>query len=49
MGRVFLGVSPGGRQVAIKLTLPEHAADREFRQRFAREIAAARDGQQPGS
>ena len=42
MGRVFLAVSPGGRKVAVKLMLPEHAADREFRQRFAREVAAAR-------
>jgi hypothetical protein len=42
MGRVFLGVSPGGRKVAVKLLLPEHAADRGFRQRFAREVVAAR-------
>jgi serine/threonine protein kinase len=42
MGRVFLGASPGGRKVAVKLLLPEHSADREFRQRFAREVAAAR-------
>jgi serine/threonine protein kinase len=42
MGRVFLGISPGGRKVAVKLVLPEHSADREFRQRFAREVAAAR-------
>jgi serine/threonine protein kinase len=42
MGRVFLGVSPGGRQVAVKLVLPEHSADKEFRQRFTREVAAAR-------
>ena len=42
MGRVFLGVSPGGRNVAVKLMLPEHSADKEFRQRFAREVAAAR-------
>jgi serine/threonine protein kinase len=42
MGRVFLGVSPGGRTVAVKLMLPEHAADSGFRQRFAREVAAAR-------
>jgi ABC-type branched-subunit amino acid transport system substrate-binding protein len=42
MGQVFLGTSPGGRKVAVKLILPEHAADREFRQRFGREIAAAR-------
>src|ERR1700685_2311336 len=42
MGRVYLGVSPGGRQVAVKLLLPEHSADTEFRRRFAREVAAAR-------
>ncbi len=42
MGQVFLGVSPGGRKVAVKLVLPQHAADEEFRQRFAREVAAAR-------
>jgi serine/threonine protein kinase len=42
MGRVFLGVSPGGRKVAVKLMHPEHSADSGFRQRFAREVAAAR-------
>jgi Protein kinase domain len=42
MGRVFLGVSPGGRKVAVKLMHPEHSADWQFRQRFAREVAAAR-------
>ena len=42
MGQVFLGESPGGRKVAVKLVLPQHAADGEFRQRFAREVAAAR-------
>jgi serine/threonine protein kinase len=42
MGQVFLGESPGGRKVAVKLVLPQHAADAEFRQRFAREVAAAR-------
>jgi serine/threonine protein kinase len=42
MGQVFLGESPGGRKVAVKLVLPQHAADDEFRQRFAREVAAAR-------
>lgn len=42
MGRVYAGVSPGGRKVAVKLVLPEHSADSEFRQRFAREVAAAR-------
>lgn len=42
MGRVFLAVSPGGRQVAVKLMHPEHSADSGFQQRFAREVAAAR-------
>ena len=42
MGRVFLGQSPGGRLVAVKLIRAELAADREFRARFAREVAAAR-------
>jgi len=42
MGRVFLGVSPGGRQVAVKLIHTAHATDRQFRERFTREIEAAR-------
>jgi len=42
MGRVFLGRSPGHRQVAIKLIRAEHVADPQFRERFAREINAAR-------
>ncbi|MFF5262900.1 WD40 repeat domain-containing serine/threonine protein kinase [Actinomadura viridis] len=42
MGEVFLGTSPGGRQVAIKLIRAEHAADVRFRARFAREVEAAR-------
>jgi len=36
MGQVFLGVSPGGRPVAVKVIRPEFAADPEFRRRFAR-------------
>jgi serine/threonine protein kinase len=42
MGRVFLGMSPGGRQVAVKLIHAGPAAGSQFRERFAREIAAAR-------
>jgi serine/threonine protein kinase len=42
MGRVFVGRSPGGRLVAVKLIHPELAADAAFRARFGREIEAAR-------
>jgi serine/threonine protein kinase len=42
MGRVFLGRSPGGRLVAVKVIHSELAADPEFRARFAQEVAAAR-------
>jgi len=42
MGQVFLGLSPGGRQVAVKIIHPAYASGRQFRQRFAREIEAAR-------
>ena len=42
MGRVYLGESPGGRKVAIKVVHPLYAKDPEFRSRFAREEAAAR-------
>ncbi|SOD62830.1 Serine/threonine protein kinase [Streptomyces zhaozhouensis] len=41
MGEVFLGRSPGGRSVAVKVIYPHLAAQREFRARFAREVAAA--------
>src|ERR1700734_3006232 len=44
MGQVFLGVSPGGRRVAVKLIHPAHAGTAQFRERFAREIEAARRG-----
>lgn len=42
MGRVYLGRSPGGRQVAIKVIRTELAEDADFRARFAREVSAAR-------
>jgi WD40 repeat protein len=41
MGQVYLGLSAGGRQVAVKVMLPGHAADPEFRRRFKREVEAA--------
>ena len=42
MGSVYLGRSPGGRQVAIKVIRPALAEDPGFRARFAREVSAAR-------
>lgn len=42
MGRVYLGHSPGGRLVAVKVVRPDLAEDPGFRRRFAREVAAAR-------
>jgi outer membrane protein assembly factor BamB len=42
MGRVFLGYSPAGRAVAVKVCHPEFAADPAFVHRFALEVAAAR-------
>ncbi|MDX3071688.1 serine/threonine-protein kinase [Streptomyces sp. MI02-7b] len=42
MGRVYLGRSPGGRTVAVKVVRSELADDLEFRTRFQREVEAAR-------
>ncbi|MFE2291580.1 WD40 repeat domain-containing serine/threonine protein kinase [Streptomyces sp. NPDC059452] len=44
MGSVFLGTSPGGRKVAVKLIKRELSAAPQFRERFAREVDAARVG-----
>ncbi len=42
MGRVYLGMSPAGRAVAIKVVHPDLASDTEFLRRFQQEVAAAR-------
>jgi serine/threonine protein kinase len=42
MGQVFLGVSPGGRPVAVKVIRADLAADAGFLARFQREIEVAR-------
>ena len=41
MGRVYLGQSPSGQLVAVKLIRPELADDPGFRQRFAQEVSTA--------
>jgi len=41
MGRVYLGISPGGGQVAVKVMHPQYAADSAFRERFKREAEVA--------
>ena len=42
MGQVFLGCSPGGRPVAVKLIRPDYADSGQFRSRFTREVEAAK-------
>ena len=39
MGQVFLGVSPSGRRVAVKLIHPVHAGEDHFRERFVLAIS----------
>jgi WD40 repeat protein len=36
MGQVFLGETPSGRRVAVKLIHPVYAMDAQFRERFTR-------------
>ncbi|MEV4673609.1 MULTISPECIES: serine/threonine-protein kinase [Actinomadura] len=42
MGEVFLGRSPGGRLVAVKVVAADLASDADFRRRFVEEVEAAR-------
>lgn len=42
MGRVYLGTSPSGRQVAVKVIRTDLVHRPDFRQRFRREVTAAR-------
>jgi serine/threonine protein kinase len=42
MGVVYRGITADGEPVAIKVIREEYADDREFRQRFAAEVAACR-------
>ncbi|MER5632896.1 protein kinase domain-containing protein [Streptomyces nitrosporeus] len=42
MGAVYLGRSPGGRTVAVKLVRPDLGQDAVFRARFRAEVTAAR-------
>jgi hypothetical protein len=42
MGVVYLGCTPAGRAVAVKIMRPDLAADPDFRIRFRQEIEAAR-------
>jgi serine/threonine protein kinase len=41
MGQVFLGMSAGGRPIAVKVIRTELATDPDFRARFRHEVAAA--------
>jgi serine/threonine protein kinase len=41
MGRVYLGISPDGGRVAVKVMHPHYAGDSAFRERFKREAETA--------
>jgi Protein kinase domain len=41
MGQVYLALTPGGRQVAVKMIRAEFGDDERFRARFRQELAAA--------
>jgi hypothetical protein len=41
MGQVYLALTPGGRQVAVKMIRAEFGNDERFRARFRQEMAAA--------
>ena len=41
MGQVYLALTPGGRQVAVKMIRAEFGHDERFRARFRQEMAAA--------
>jgi len=42
MGRVYLGLSPAGRAVAIKVVHPSLASDSDFLRLFQYEVASAK-------
>src|ERR1700746_3505208 len=44
MGRVYLGFSPAGRAVAVKVIHPHLAREEAFAARVRREVAAAQAG-----
>ena len=41
MGQVYLALTPGGRQVALKVVRAEFGDDEQFRARFRQEVSAA--------